>query len=138
MIDASDARHAILYKDSSAYCAHAQITVALDGDWFLVFNRAPRRAGIVLHPPQDPEFCNLIIRSRDRGQSWSAPSAAPEPDFTGTECASLTALPDGRMLLNQWRFRWLDLAAARSMAERPFSNDSARTRRLLRFPTELL
>jgi hypothetical protein len=138
MIDARDARHAILHKDPAAYCAHPQIAVAADGDWLVVFNRAPRRPGIILHPPQDPAFHNVTIRSSDRGLSWSVPSAVPAPEFTGTECASLTTLPDGRMLLNQWRFRWLDLPTARSIAERPSRNDGDRTRRLLRFPGELV
>jgi hypothetical protein len=138
MIDARDARHAILHKDPAAYCAHPQIAVAANGDWLIVFNRAPRRAGIILHPPQDPDFCNVIIRSTDGGRSWSAPVAVPAADFTGTECASLTTLPDGRMLLNQWRFRWLDLPTARRIAADPSRGDGDRMRRLLTFPRELL
>jgi hypothetical protein len=32
--------------------------------------------------------------------------AVPAADWRGMECAGLTVLKDGRVLLNQWRFRW--------------------------------
>ena len=114
MIDARDAAHAILHKDPHAYSAHPQIAVAGNGDWLVVFNKAPRRP-FILHPPEDPLFRNLIMRSRDRGASWSTPEVAPDYDWSGTECASLTALPDGRMMLNQWRFRWYPLGLAQRL-----------------------
>ena len=76
MIDARDAAHAILHKDPRAYSAHPQIAVAANGDWLVVFNKAPRRP-LILHPPQDPLFANVIIRSRDHGASWSEPVVVP-------------------------------------------------------------
>ena len=115
MIDARDVGHAILHRDPYAYSAHPQIAVAPSGDWLIVFNKAPRRA-FILHPPEEPLFRNVIMRSRDRGASWSAPEVAPSYDWSGTECASLTTLRDGRMMLNQWRFRWYPLGLARRLA----------------------
>lgn len=112
VIEAGDAAHAILHKDAFAYSAHAQIAVAANGDWLVVFNKAPRRP-FVLHPPEDPLFRNYVMRSRDRGVTWSAPQVVPNYEWSGTECASLTALADGRMMLNQWRFRWYPLGLAR-------------------------
>jgi hypothetical protein len=114
MIDARDATHAILHKDPYAYSAHPQIAVAPNGDWLVVFNKAPRRP-FILHPPEEPLFRNLIMRSRDCGTSWSTPEVAPNYDWQGTECASLTTLRDGRMMLNQWRFRWYPLGLARRL-----------------------
>lgn len=114
MIDARDADHRILHKDPHAYSAHPQIAVAGNGDWLVVFNKAPRRP-FILHPPEDPLFRNLIMRSRDSGETWSAPEVAPNYDWSGTECASLTALRDGRMMLNQWRFRWYPLGLAQRL-----------------------
>lgn len=114
MIDARGAEHAILHKDSFAYSAHAQAAVAANGDWLIVFNKAPRRP-FILHPPEDPLFRNYVMRSRDRGASWSAPEVVPSYDWHGTECASLTTLADGRMMLNQWRFRWYPLGLARRL-----------------------
>ena len=102
-----------LHRERFAYCAHPHLVAAADGAWLLVFNRAPRR-DIILHPPQDPDYRNLLMRSEDEGRSWSTPSVAPSYDWCGVECAGLTALKSGRILLNQWRFEWLPLPAARA------------------------
>jgi hypothetical protein len=116
IIEARAAEHSILHKDPSAYCAHPQIIVAANGDWLTVFNEAPRRS-FVLHPPEDPEFRNVIIRSRDRGTSWSTPQAAPSGGYLGTECAALTPLQDGSIMLHQWQFTWHPLAVARTLPD---------------------
>ncbi len=115
MIEASHAAHTILHKDPYGYSAHPHIAVAPNGDWLVVFNKAPRRP-FILHPPEEPLFRNVIIRSRDRGVSWTTPQVAPNYDWHGTECAGLTTLRDGRMMLNQWRFRWYPLGLARRLA----------------------
>lgn len=93
----------------------------------VVFNRAPRRA-FILHPPQDPAFENVLVRSADGGVTWTAPSVVPDYGWAGVECASLTELRSGRLLLNQWRFRWypLPLARQRAASER------------ITFPSELI
>jgi len=117
MIDARDATHAILHKDPHAYSAHPQIASAANGDWLVVFNKALRRP-FILHPPQDPLFANVLIRSRDRGASWNEPLIVPNGRYRGTECASLTALlSSDRILLNQWRFHWIDLDWAHVLAQ---------------------
>jgi hypothetical protein len=117
MIDAHDAAHTILHKDPQAYSAHPQITVAANGDWLVVFNKAPRRP-LILHPPQDPLFANVMMRSSDRGASWSEPVIVPNGEYRGMECASLTALlSSDRILLNQWRFHWIDLDLAYPLAK---------------------
>jgi len=116
MIDARGARHGIIHRDPFAYCAHAHVATAADGTWLVVFNRAPRRA-FVLHPPEEPLFQNVISRSADRGGNWSAPQVVPGYDFSGTECAGLTLLDNGTVLLNQWRFKWYPLALARTFKD---------------------
>ncbi|HEX3501389.1 MAG TPA: sialidase family protein [Stellaceae bacterium] len=114
----AEARHRVLFKDPFSYCAHPHIAALPDGDLLMVFNRAPRRH-VILHPPQEPLFYNVIMRSSDGGESWSAPQVAPDYDWHGVECAGLTALADGGVMLNQWRFRWypLDLARKRTATE---------------------
>ena len=79
----------------------------------LVCNWAPRRP-FVLHPPEDPLYLNLLLRSADEGRTWSAPVVAPAYGWNGVECAGLTDLGQGNVLLNQWRFDWLTLPAARA------------------------
>ena len=104
-------RHTVIHGEAAAYCAHPHLAVAAEGTWLMVFNRAPRRA-VVLHPPQDAAYQNMVMRSRDEGRTWSLPEAVPDESWTGVECAGLTPLPDGAVLLNQWRFDWVAPGAA--------------------------
>ena len=97
--------HRILHREAAAYCSHPHMAVGADGGWLVAFNRAPRRP-LILHPPHDPAYRNLMMRSADEGRSWSAPRIVPSAAFHGVECPGLTATAAGRVLLNQWRFRW--------------------------------
>ena len=106
----------VVHRDPASYCAHPHL-VRCRGELLCLFTCGPRRP-FVLHPPEDPAFTNLLARSADEGASWSAPVPVPGPDWTGVECGSLTALPDGGLLLHQHRFDWLDLAAAEARPER--------------------
>ena len=110
--------HQILYKDVHAYCAHPHIVRLPSGELLLVFNQTVRRP-LTLHPPEDPRYYNLITRSTDGGQTWISPRVAPGYDWYGVECAGLTVLASGRVLLNQWRFSWLPLEKARKLAPQP-------------------
>ncbi len=74
------------------------------------------RRPFILHPPEDPFFHNVVCRSADGGASWTTPEVAPGYNCAGAECAGLTALADGRVLLNQWRFDWYPLGLARRLA----------------------
>lgn len=116
MIEARGAVHSIVHRDPFAYCAHPHAAVSRAGMWMVVFNRAPRRP-FVLHPPEDPLFRNVIVRSRDRGASWTAPEVVPGYDISGTECAGLTPLADGSVLMSQWQFDWYPLGLARRLPD---------------------
>ena len=105
--------HQTIHCDQHAYSAHPHLAVAANDNWLLVFTQSRRRAG-VLHPPQDPLYCNMLMRSADEGRSWSAPSVVPGFGWQGVECAGLTPLRSGVLLLNQWRFDWHTLAHARA------------------------
>ncbi|NPV55127.1 MAG: exo-alpha-sialidase [Anaerolineae bacterium] len=113
---ASEIYHQTIYKDEYSYCAHPHIRKLLDGSWLLVFNRSVRRT-FILHPPEDPHYYNLTMRSHDEGRSWEAPQVTPGYDWYGVECAGLTSLSNGAVLLNQWRFRWFPLATAKKLSK---------------------
>ncbi len=98
--------HRRVFADDGLYCAHPHMAAAGDGTFLLVFNTAPRRE-VVLHPPLDPAFQNRLMRSADEGRTWSAPEPVPDAATAGVECAGLTALDDGAVLLNQWQFGWV-------------------------------
>src|SRR5690606_7921747 len=116
MLEARAAHHSVVYRDEHAYCAHAHVAVAADGTWLVVFNYAPRRS-FVLHPPEDPLFRNMLLRSTDCGASWSAPQVVPNYERAGTECAGLTALRDGTVMLSHWCFDWYPLDFARQLSD---------------------
>ena len=95
----------VIHRDPHRYIAHPHLAALSDGSLLLIATCGPRR-GVTLHPPLDPEFITIGLRSTDEGETWSAPAPVPTYGHTGTECGGLTALPDGSVLLNQWRFRW--------------------------------
>ncbi len=121
-----DALHTIIHRDPFAYCAHPHLAALDQSRWLVVFNRTVRRP-FRLHPPEDPLYRNLVMRTQDAGRSWTSPEVVPGYDWSGMECASLTPLIDGRVMLNQWRFRWYPLGLARRIS------DHVR----LKFPREL-
>src|SRR5581483_10284010 len=98
----------VLYADRHAYCAHPHLAVVAEDRWLMVFNRTMRR-DVIIHPPQDPQFQNLLMISRDQGESWGPAEVVPAYGWSGVECAGRTSLGEGRVLLNQWRFRWYPL-----------------------------
>ena len=53
------------------------------------------------------------------GRTWSAAQVVPGYDYSGTECAGLTTLASGRVLLNQWQFHWYPLALSRALPAEP-------------------
>jgi hypothetical protein len=114
----------MLLRDEHRYIAHPHLVVLKSGTWLLVANCGPRRA-VTMHPPQDPEFVNVLIRSHDQKQTWSPPVPVPGFGVTGTECAGLTSLPDGSVLLNQWRFRWYPYTAPPDPTCEPFAKGPA-------------
>lgn len=115
MRPAAAAEHRLVLADEHGYLAHPHM-IRTGDELLLVCNWAPRRP-FVLHPPEDPLYLNLLMRSKDEGQTWSAPMVIPAYGWNGVECAGLTDLGQGRVLLNQWRFDWLTLPAARTRAD---------------------
>ena len=126
-IKSDGVQHGVVFADPYSYCAHPDAIRLRDGSIAMVFNRGPRRKSI-LHPPQDPMFVNVVTRSTDDGATWTAPQVAPDYGWNGTECAGLTELADGRVMLNQFRGTWIPLAKARLMPRQP----------LMTWPAELL
>ena len=110
-----DAAHAVILRDEHGYCAHPHL-IRSNGELLVVCNWAPRRP-FVLHPPEDPLYLNLLLRSPDEGRTWHAPVVAPAYGWSGVECAGLTDLGASRVMLNQWQFDWLTLDAARIRAD---------------------
>ena len=73
-----DAAHAVILRDEHGYCAHPHL-IRSNGELLVVCNWAPRRP-FVLHPPEDPLYLNLLLRSPDEGghgthRSWRQPMA---------------------------------------------------------------
>lgn len=117
-------RHLTVCHDPHAYCAHPHAVRAADGSLVAVFNKVPRRE-VILHPPEDPLYQNMITRSEDEGETWSEPEPVPGYNWSGMECAGLTLLANGEILLNQWQFGWLPAGRARALPDRTGWTDAA-------------
>jgi hypothetical protein len=107
----------ILFKDAYSYLAHPFCTKIDEERWILVFNQTVRR-DVILHPPEDPRYYNMISISHDEGETWGIPVTSPDFDWQGVECAAVTVLRSGRLLLNQWKFDWLPVQKARAEMDR--------------------
>jgi BNR repeat-like domain len=129
-------RESTIYEDEHRYVAHPHMAMLPSGEWLLVANRGPRRR-VTMHPPQDPEFTNVLMRSDDEGETWSPPVVVPAYGVAGTECAGLTVLADGTVLLNQWRFRWYSYLDAAAAAREPLACGPEALKRSLVSSTEL-
>ncbi|WP_062015140.1 sialidase family protein [Aureimonas sp. AU4] len=129
-------RERIILRDEGRYIAHPHMVRLADGTLLLVATSGPRRSP-TLHPPLDPDFRNVLIRSQDEGETWSEPVAVPSSARDGMECAGLTPLADGSVLLNQWRFRWYGEGEAPPRLKEPFLASAAELRAELEASLEL-
>ncbi len=113
-----DARTRItIYRDPHAYCSHPTALRLRSGEVLVAFMESMRRRE-TLHSPSDPRFYNVLTRSVDNGQTWSAPWVIPGYDWYGVECPNLTQLQSGDVLLLQWRWRWIPWPAERGERRR--------------------
>lgn len=104
----------IVYKSPHAYCSHPCVSRLANGDWLVAFSRSIERRPF-LHPPSDPHFINVLVRSSDEGRTWTEPRVVPNYDWYGVETPGITQLSTGEVLLNQWRYRWYPLELARKL-----------------------
>jgi sialidase-1 len=118
--------------EPATYRSHPSIARSPTGEWLLVFSNSGDPAEDWIHPPNDQRFVNLLTRSSDEGRSWSTPIAVPDDSWTGVECSGITALRDGTILLNQFRFDWRLIEEARQRSGdgsfQPFILDPANKR----------
>ena len=105
-------RTVIIHKDDFAYNSHPSIAVLDNGEWLAVFGSSRRREP-KQHPPGDPLFRNLLVRTADRGTTWSEPAFVPDFDWYGVECPGIAQLANGTVVLTQFRFGWYPLGLAR-------------------------
>ena len=117
----------VIYREPHNYCSHPCIAKLAGGDWLVAFSACTQRLPYT-HPPNDPQFINLISRSRDLGLSWESPRAAPNYDWYGVEVPGITQISNGDVLLNQWRFLWYPVELAKKLwsagEQRCFIEDS--------------
>ncbi|MBI3243466.1 MAG: exo-alpha-sialidase [Chloroflexi bacterium] len=105
----------IVYKAPHTYCSHPCVTKLANGDWLVAFSQGAPHPPPAIHPPNVPQFINLICRSRDQGRTWEQPRVAPNYDWYGVETPGLAQLSSGDVLLNQWRFLWYPLELAKKL-----------------------
>ena len=104
----------VVYRELHSYCSHPCIAKLANGDWLVAFSACTQRQPYT-HPPNDPQFINLISRSSDHGASWEAPRVAPNYDWYGVEVPGIAQISNGDVLLNQWRFHWYPVELAKKL-----------------------
>jgi len=100
--------HKELYSNPKFYCAHPHLAVTQSGSWVLIFNKSPRKE-IILHPPSDFEFQNILMVSKNKGRTWLNKKRIINKHLKGFECAGLTPLYKNGLIINQWQFYWFDI-----------------------------
>ena len=109
-------RDQTLFQEKYRYVCGPFITRAANGDWLVTWNMSiglevgaysPRR---YLHPPDNPEFSNYMIRSRDEGKTWEAPRVVPGFGWTGTEHISMCVLDNDDILATFYQRNFYPLA----------------------------
>lgn len=99
-------------RDPHAYTSHPWVTQLDNGEWLMAFKQA-RRMERKFHPTEFPGYHTWLIRSSDRGRTWSVPQVAPGFDWYGTEVPGVVQLRDGTVVLSHFRFAWYPMAEAR-------------------------
>ena len=113
-----------LFSDQFRYVCGPFIAMAANGDWLLTFNMSVRReVGPYsprpwLHPPNDPEYCNYMMRSKDQGRTWGAPHVLPGYEWRGMEHAALCLLRNGEILASHYQRVFFPLENAQKHKDR--------------------
>jgi sialidase-1 len=110
----ADADTTVVRRARHRYSSHPCIAALANGDLLVAFCETIQ-SDPFLHPPSDPRHVNMIVRSSDRGRTWSEPRAVPGYDWYGVETPGLAQLSNGDVLLNQWRFLWYPLETGRRL-----------------------
>ena len=111
----------VVFQDRHRYSMGPSMVFVPGGDLVVAFNMTTMRELSAhsprpwLHPPYDPEYRNMMIRSADGGRTWDAPRPFPDHDWHGTECPGLCVLANGHLLASVYKriFLTAEAAAAR-------------------------
>jgi len=108
----------VVFKDCHRYAMGPSMVRMPGGELLVSFNMTvmrevtPDSPRAWLHPPYDPEYRNMLIRSFDGGRSWSAPQPIPDYTWYGMECPGLKVLSNGDVLASVYRRRCFSPAEA--------------------------
>ncbi|MEW6304618.1 MAG: sialidase family protein [Verrucomicrobiota bacterium] len=93
-------RDLVIYEDAKFYAAFPSIVQRRNGELLVAFRRAPERR------PYDPSGVThtdansnlMLVRSKDRGQTWSTPQLMSVHPFGGSQDPCMVQLRDGTLL----------------------------------------
>lgn len=114
-------RHLTVFRDRNRYVLGPSVRVNREGEWLVAFNLGVmREAGKYsprnyMHPPHDPEYRNVITRSRDRGETWDAVRVFPGYEWSGVENPGLTLLANGDLLASVYQRKFYPLESGLNM-----------------------
>lgn len=116
-------QHRTLFRDKYRYVLGPSVAIMPDGSWIVAFNLGvmrevgPNSPRPWLHPPSDPEYRNVIIRSTDRGEIWDAPRVFPGYEWFGVENPGLCVLRNGDILASVYRRRFVPIETAQQRTD---------------------
>ena len=114
----------IVHKDKFSYNAHPSIAVLDNGEWLAGFGTSPLQKK-KRHPPEDPLYRTMLIRSSNCGETWGKPYFAPDFDWSGVDPPDLSQLRDNTVIFTQFRFGWYPLGLAKKSGQRGSQSLSA-------------
>ena len=113
--------HVTVFRDRHRYVLGPSVALTRQGDLVVAFNLGvmrevgPLSPRPFLHPPYDPEYRNVLTRSRDGGRTWDAPRVFPGYDWHGLENPGLCVLANGDLLASVYRRRFYPTEQARKV-----------------------
>src|ERR1043166_3938715 len=90
----------MIYRDAKFHSAFPSIVRRPDGELLVAFRRAPDRRllGEARYSHADPNSYLMLTRSKDSGQTWSAPVVFHAHPFGGSQDPCMVQLSDASIL----------------------------------------
>jgi hypothetical protein len=113
-LDLRKTQDIVIYQHERFYCAFPSIVRRPDGELLVAFRRAPERRawGESGTSHTDPNSQLVLVRSRDRGQTWTQPELIYAHPIGGSQDPCLLQLRGGELVCSSYAWAWLQPSAA--------------------------
>ena len=104
----------VIYSDPGYYSAFPSIVHRPDGELLVAFRRAPERRafGEKNSSHTDPNSYLMLVRSRDKGETWSQPELIHAHTLGGSQDPCMVQLRNGTLVCSSYAWARLDDSVA--------------------------